>query len=219
MVKKVLIFGGSGGLAKKLITDFLILNYEVSVVTRMQNKTTENKGIFSIFYVDKKYSEFNPEVFYDIVIFTQCLFDPCELVGINEERIVIEFDVGLIQPILLTKRFMQLNYTSIKQDICFIGSTSAYSGFKKTSTYCAIKHGLLGFVRAMNDEYNDSNIRFWLFSMGSMNTSMGRKVLGQDMATFLDPADVSQRIVSSLISQSNMFEPEILIKRRNVRFI
>jgi NAD(P)-dependent dehydrogenase (short-subunit alcohol dehydrogenase family) len=218
MVKKVLIFGGSGALAEKLIADFLILNYEVSIVTRIQNKTSESKGKLSRFFVDQNYLEFNPELFYDIVIFTQCLFDPCELVGIDEERIVLEFDVGLVQPILLTKRFLQLSHTGTRQDICFIGSTSAYSGFKKTSIYCAVKHGLLGFVRAMNDEYNDSDKRFWLFSMGSMNTFMGRKVLGQDASTFLDPADVSQRIVSSLTSHSNMFEPEVLIKRRNVRF-
>jgi short-subunit dehydrogenase len=219
VVKKIIIFGGSGGLAEKLINDFYLSNYEVSVVTRVQNKTTRSNDKILSHYVDINYLEFYPKIFYDIVIFTQCLFEPCELVSVDDKRINAEFEIGLIQPIILAKRFLQLNKLNNKQDICFIGSTSAYSGFKKTSIYCAVKHGLLGFVRAMNDEYNDTNKRFWLFSMGSMNTPMGKKVFGQDTSTFLNPADVSKRIVSSLTSESNMFEPEVLIKRRNIRFL
>ena len=69
----------------------------------------------------------------------------------------------------------------------------------------------------MNDEYSQTNIRFWLFSMGSMNTKMGLKVAGQDPNTFLDAVDVAKRIAASLVTESNLFEPEQIIRRRVIK--
>ena len=39
-----------------------------------------------------------------------------------------------------------------------IGSSSAYAGYEKTSLYCASKHALLGFSRALHDELKKYNI-------------------------------------------------------------
>ena len=88
-------------------------------------------------------------------------------------RIEQEIAVGLTDPILLTRSLLLTHppTPTERRDFAFIGSTSAYAGFKKTALYCAVKHGLLGFVRAMNDEYADAETRFWLFSMGTMNTA------------------------------------------------
>ncbi len=59
-----------------------------------------------------------------------------------------------------------------------------------------MKHGLLGLVRALNDEYAKTGKRFWLFSMGTMDTEMGRMLTDQDPPTgFLPPDAVAQRIV------------------------
>jgi len=139
----------------------------------------------------------------------------------NAEILKKEFQVGLFDIMTLTRKHLDLNKNSLdtgrRVDYAYIGSTSAYAGFKNTAIYCAVKHGLLGFVRAMNDEYSKTNIRFWLFSMGSMNTKMGLKVSGQDISTFLDPGDVAKRIADSILNQGNLFEPEQILRRRIVK--
>jgi short-subunit dehydrogenase len=124
--------------------------------------------------------------------------------------------------ILSTTRNLLLQYPprqEERRDFCFIGSTSAYSGFRNSSIYCAVKHGLLGFVRALNDEYAQTGVRFWLFSMGTMDTAMGRKLSEQDPQTYLQPADVAARIVEAISSASNIFEPEMILRRRTIRFL
>jgi short-subunit dehydrogenase len=77
---------------------------------------------------------------------------------------------------------------------------------------------VLGLVRALNDEYRDTDTRFWLFSMGTMNTEMGATLADQDPSSFLQPEDVAARIVSSISSESNLFEPEVIMRRRTIRF-
>ncbi len=101
-------------------------------------------------------------------------------------------------------------------DYCLIGSTSSYQGFANSAAYCMVKAGLVGLVRALNDEYRESNRRFWLFSMGTMDTPMGRQLTDQDPTTFLSPDDVAKRIVETISSPSNLFEPEVILRRRHV---
>jgi NAD(P)-dependent dehydrogenase (short-subunit alcohol dehydrogenase family) len=171
--------------------------------------------------VESEYTEFEFSRPSDMVILTQALFEPASLTTMASEAITDEVSVGLVDPMLITRSFLRAfpSVPGVRRNICFIGSTSAYAGFKNTSVYCAVKHGLLGFVRAMNDEYATTDDRFWLFSMGTMQTEMGGKVLGQDVSTYLQPRDVAQRIVSAIISPSNLFEPEVIIRRRAVKFL
>jgi len=75
-----------------------------------------------------------------------------------------------------------------------IASSSAYSGFAKTAAYCASKHGLLGFSRALDDELRGRGVRVIAVSPGSIKTPMGRKVRGQTYETFMDPREVADVI-------------------------
>jgi hypothetical protein len=54
--------------------------------------------------------------------------------------------------------------------------------------------------------------------MGTMNTEMGALLVDQDSTSFLQPEDVARRIVDSLASSTNLFEPEVLMRRRKIRF-
>jgi short-subunit dehydrogenase len=129
--------------------------------------------------------------------------------------------VGLTSHILLTRKLIAAHppLPDERRDFCYIGSTSAYAGFSNTSVYCAVKHGLLGFVRAMNDEYSKTDVRFWLFSMGTMNTEMGAALVEQDSTSFLQPKDVADRMIAAITSASNLFEPEVIMRRRSIRFL
>jgi NAD(P)-dependent dehydrogenase (short-subunit alcohol dehydrogenase family) len=228
-VRTISIFGASGGLARAIARTFLNHEWKVIAVCRMHSEN-KLKDEFSseialknleIVTVHRSYSEYEFQQASDIILFTQALFEPSPLIDMKSEDINDEITVGLTVPIHLTQKYLQ-KYPSIQEkprNICFIGSTSAYAGFKNTSVYCAVKHGLLGFVRALNDEYAHTSDRFWLFSMGTMLTEMGNKVQGQDSSTYLKPNDIAKRIYNSLTDSSNLFEPEVIIRRRHIKFI
>ena len=226
---KVAIFGASGGLAECLIKDSLRQECFVDAITRensdSKSKLNEIKKIYrdrlDIKTVVNLYSKFNFQIEYDTLILTQSIFSPQELIKKSDDAINREIDVGFTEIIKITRNFL-LKFppkNNNLKNIAIIGSTSSYSGFAKSTTYCAIKHGLVGFIKALNDEYVDTNYRFFLFSMGTMKTNMANNISNQDPNTFLNPNDVSKKIISSLLDKSNIFEPEVLIKRRKVKFI
>jgi NAD(P)-dependent dehydrogenase (short-subunit alcohol dehydrogenase family) len=226
---KSLIFGASGGLADAIAQTLLAREGHVDLVTReakrgeVEHKFHEavRRNRARVFAVEHKYSSFNPEQPCDAYFFTQALFSPKPIIAMDDVEIAKEIEVGLVEVIQLARKLLS-QYPpnpNERRDYCFIGSTSAYAGFRNTSVYCAVKHGLLGFVRAMNDEYAQTNTRFWLFSMGTMNTEMGRRLTEQDSSSFLQPADVAGRIVEAICSPSNLFEPEVILRRRTIRFL
>ena len=226
---KAIIFGASGGLALAVGRAFLDRGWHTDLVTRETRYDAVRQrfagdidaGKARVHSVARRYSEFLPSGQYDAFIFAPALFEPMALTQRKEASIEAEIDVGLTDPVRLTRNFLlqTLPTPDQRRDFCYIGSTSAYAGFRNTSVYCAVKHGLLGFVRAMNDEYGKTNTRFWLFSMGTMNTEMGRKLVEQDAASFLQVDDVAGRIVDAVCSRSNLFEPEIILRRRSIRFL
>jgi NAD(P)-dependent dehydrogenase (short-subunit alcohol dehydrogenase family) len=226
---KSLIFGASGGLAEAIGHALLARGWQVDLVTRQpkqetvehkfQNMARENRA--RVFAVDHKYSSFSPELACNAYFFTQALFSPKPIVAMDDGGIAKEIEVGLVDIIQLVRGILSQHPPDPgeRRDYCFIGSTSAYAGFRNSAVYCAVKHGLLGFVRAMNDEYAQTNTRFWLFSMGTMDTEMGRRLTDQDRSSFLQPADVAGRIVEAVCSDSNIFEPEVILRRRTIRFL
>jgi hypothetical protein len=55
--------------------------------------------------------------------------------------------------------------------------------------------------------------------MGTMDTEMGRRLTEQDQSSFLQPGGVAGRIVEAICSQSNIFEPEVILRRRTIGFL
>ena len=228
MSQTALIFGASGGLANSLADDLLARGWKVDLVTRESRRpilegrfrTSLAAGAVRVFCVNGSYADFIAEQPYQIYLFTQALFEPMPLVETTSGDIEKQVAVGLTGPIMLARSLLLTHppASAERREFAFIGSTSAYAGFKKTAVYCAVKHGLLGFVRAMNDEYADTQTRFWLFSMGTMNTEMGARLVDQEPASFLQPEDVAKRIADSLTASNNLFEPEIIMRRRKIRF-
>lgn len=226
---RALILGASGGLASAVAERLLARAWQVDLVTRAQKATkvqarfaaTLTEGQARLCTVEKEYIQFEPVECYDAHFFLQALFTPCALTQMEEPRIETEIGVGLTNHILLTRKLLAAHppLPNERTDFCYIGSTSAYAGFRNSSVYCAVKHGLLGFVRAMNDEYSNTDVRFWLFSMGTMNTEMGAALVDQDSTSFLQPGDVADRILAAITSASNVFEPEVLMRRRTIRFL
>lgn len=226
---RAIIFGASGGLAVAVTAAALARGWKLDLVTRraraaqlalhFADALQANQA--QLHCVEQRYTEFVPERSYDAVFFLQSLFCPAPLVQLAPERIGEEIAVGLEEIVLLTQKLLVHDrpQAGARRDYCYMGSTSAYAGFKDTAVYCAVKHGLLGFVRAMNDEYRHTDARFWLFSMGTMRTEMGMRLVRQDPESFLPPAEVAERILAAIDTKSNLFEPEVIVRRRTIRFL
>ena len=124
-----------------------------------------------------------------------------------------------IYPSNLCDLYLFDNYLAIirRQDFVFIGSTSAYEGFANTVPYSSAKFALRGLVSALNSEYKNSQRRFFLASMGTMQSKMGKKLTEQDFSTFLMPNRVAIRILDGVLDETGNFEPEIIIRRRVIR--
>lgn len=229
--RKAIIFGASGGLASAIADGYLQRGALITLVSRAARRQNVldrfgaaiDAGHAYLHLVNERYTEYDSgsdtAAPYDAIFFTQALFNPTPLVDMSDERIEAEILHGLTEQIRLTRALLRAHPAGAEErrDICFTGSTSAYAGFANTSVYCAIKHALVGFVRAMNEEYTQTDTRFWLFSMGSMDTEMGQSVPRQDTTSFLRNTEVAERILDSVEHPSNMFEPEVLIRRRTIR--
>jgi 3-hydroxybutyrate dehydrogenase len=210
---RALVYGGSGGLAQSLIKALSDQDWAVDIVTRRGGDAASDHQ------VEKLYSEFAPVFAPDAVFFPQALFVRKSLTATGDDEIEQSLTVGLTDIIKTVRNLLAADTDRDRRvDYAFIGSTSAYAGFANTAVYCAVKHGLLGLVRALNDEYAKTGKRFWLFSMGTMDTEMGRMLTDQDGTSFLSPDAVAQRIVGALSAADNLFEPEVVIRRRSVRF-
>jgi len=224
---KALLFGASGGLATEIGRQGLAAGWHMDFVTRSGGQAGNvfaaalASGQARLFIASQGYAGFELAEAHDAVFFTQALFAPRPLAETPVGRIVEEINVGLSEIIASTAALLA-RYPPVagqRRDFCYIGSTSSYAGFRNTAVYCAVKHGLLGFIRAMNDEYAQTDTRFWLFSMGTMDTEMGAKVTGQDAASYLKPADVAARIIAAIAERSNIFEPEVILRRRTIRLL
>jgi NAD(P)-dependent dehydrogenase (short-subunit alcohol dehydrogenase family) len=224
---RALIVGASGGLARALGRRLTRAGFALDLATRPEREDAVRqafadelaRGQARTVIAPDGYAALPVESAPEAVFFGSALFAPTPLVRESEASIADQIRVGLEAPIALTRRLLRMEGPT-RRDFGYIGSTSAFAGFADTAVYCAVKHGLLGFVRAMNAEYAGTDFRFWLFSMGTMDTEMGRRLKAQDPTSFLDPDQVARRIVDAVADrEGNLFEPEMVIRRRAIRFL
>lgn len=102
-------------------------------------------------------------------------------------------------------------------NVVILGSTSSYEAGSGTVIYGAAKAGTLALVKALNKEYVDTDIRFWLISFGTLANKMGSKVPNQELDSLLDVNMVAQEIFDKVNNKSNLWQPEIIIRRRHIR--
>jgi NAD(P)-dependent dehydrogenase (short-subunit alcohol dehydrogenase family) len=141
--------------------------------------------------------------------------------GPIEKTSIKEFDdcffINVRAPFLLARAAIPHMRQAGWGRIVNVGSSSAYAGFSSTAAYCASKHALLGLSRAMFHELKNEKIRVYCVSPGSIKTEMGRKVVGQDYDTFMDPEEVSSFILQIIEYDGNMISEEIRLNRMHTQ--
>lgn len=220
-----LVIGAASELGSKIVLGLTERGISVTAVSRSP-LSSEVVNVFKSTETDSEhklvdsYLEIGFDKDYKYIFFVTGIFNYNKIINISEKEITKEIKENISQPILLTKRFLDIceKNAIFNKNFIYIGSTTAYQGFSNMSTYCASKFALRGFVQSMNDEYKTTGNRFFLVSMGTMNTKMGRKyaeTAGRSIESLINPKYVAQRVLSSILDSETTFEPEIIFRHRN----
>jgi NADP-dependent 3-hydroxy acid dehydrogenase YdfG len=153
------------------------------------------------------------------LLIAQGLFIYEHLDSMSASEVYELVDANFISQIHVVHSFLQQVDKNKRTNIIILGSTSAYEAGKGTVIYGAAKAGMLAFIKALNKEYIDTDIRFWFISTGTLANEMGAKVPNQDPSSLLDPALVAKRIIETVTDESNLWEPEITIRRRQIKLV
>jgi NAD(P)-dependent dehydrogenase (short-subunit alcohol dehydrogenase family) len=208
--KRCLITGASGGLGEELARKFgglgcrLILTGRTekklrAVAERLESSARVENCVAADFRVKADLEELIESVVttiggLDVLINNAGVFPVGSLDTLSPAELDECLDVNLRSAILLCRAFAPAMAKAGWGRIVNIASSSAYAGFANTAAYCASKHGLLGFSRALDDELRGRGVRVIAVSPGSIKTPMGRKVRGQTYETFMDPREVADVI-------------------------
>ena len=149
----------------------------------------------------------------DILVNSAGIFKIKSLKQSNITNFEDSFNINIRAPFLLCKEFSQDMVNKKWGRIVNLGSSSSYSGFKNGSIYCASKHAILGFSKAIHTELKENNVRTFCVSPASTKTKMARKSVDQNFDTFLDPKEVGEFIVHMITFDKEMISDEIRLNR------
>ncbi len=135
------------------------------------------------------------------------------LTFLSDDDFTSTFNINLRGPFMLCRAFASDMIKNQWGRIVNIGSSSSYLGTRNSSLYCAAKHGLLGFSRALHDELKEYNIRTFCISPGGTKTSMGHQIENQNFETFLDPEEIAETVSFICSFDGPMITEEIRLNR------
>jgi short-subunit dehydrogenase len=125
------------------------------------------------------------------------------------------FEPNLRGMIILTSCILGITPEEEELTIVNIMSTSALFGRAEETIYCAAKWGARGFTEALRTELKGKKRNIIAVYPGGMKTDFW-KVPGQnrDTGTFMDPADVAEKIVNAVSVTDKLFVTDITINRK-----
>lgn len=125
------------------------------------------------------------------------------------------FEANLKGMILLTSEILRFTPEDEELTIVNIMSTSALLGRAEETIYCAAKWGARGYTEALRTELKGLKRNIIAVYPGGMRTNFW-DIPGQnrDISSFMDPAEVAEKIVNAVIVTDKMFVTDITINRK-----
>ena len=229
--KNCLITGTNGGLGKEIAKEFakngcnlFLTGRNNEKLSSLKNELENDVSEIKIDFEDADLSDADEiqkliekvkGAFSNIDILVNCagVFPVKLLSDSTVEDFENCFSVNVKAAFVLCKEFSQGMISKKWGRIVNIASSSAYAGFKNTSIYCSSKHALLGLSRSLHSELKEYNVRTFCVSPGSIKTSMGKSVIGQNYETFLNPNEIAELIVHLVSFDNEMISQEIQLSR------
>ena len=229
--KNCLITGATGGLGKEIAKEFAKNGCNLFLTGRnneklnsLKNELENSVNEIKIDFEDadlsddgeiQKLIEKVKNTFVNIDILVNCagVFPVKLLSDSTVEDFENCFSVNVKAAFVLCKEFSQGMISKKWGRIINIASSGAYNGRSKTVVYRASKHALLGLSRSLHSELKEYNVRTFCVSPGSIKTSMGKSVIGQNYETFLNPNEIAELIVRLVSFDNEMISQEIQLSR------
>lgn len=228
MNKTVMITGASGGLGRALSYVFAKNGYNLILHGRdlMALEDLRKKlikahevicdiapGDITIDYTIALLADIAKKRDVDILINNAAMYVNREFACLSSAMVRKMINTNLIAPMLLTKKLFELFQRKQSGLIVNINSSAGKAGGDGETAYCAGKHGLSGFSKALQFDATRHNIRVIDVYLGAMKTGM---TLGRDgREKFSDPNEVAGLIFKTCEDYPSLRITEIDISRRN----
>jgi len=208
-----IIFGANGGLGKAFINLLSNSNDKVFLVyrkTKLKNNVykcniTDPSSIKNtLLSIKKKISKI------DFIINCSGYFE-YDKKNLNNSDLLKFFQVNTFPLIYFNIISKKLNINV--KNIITIGSSSCYEFFNLTNYYCASKMTLLPLIRNFNSL--NKKKKNYIFSMGTMDTRMGKKV--RNKIKRIDPNLIAKLILIEVQNENNK-NREFFFNRKKNKF-
>jgi short-subunit dehydrogenase len=153
----------------------------------------------------------------DILINNAGLGYRAPLEDLKRSEITEMIETDLSAPIHLTQAALPALARSAPSEIVNIASIAGLQGYAEGTVYCAVKHGVVGFSRALAEELKPRHIRVTTICAGSTNTEFYdrfRPTTPQDR--MLRTEDAVRALFYVLTSPSDVSHGEIVLRPRVV---
>jgi short-subunit dehydrogenase len=125
------------------------------------------------------------------------------------------FEANLKGMILLTSEILRLTPVEEELTIVNIMSTSALFGRTEETVYCAAKWGARGYTEALRIEFKGAKRNIIAVYPGGMKTDFWKiKDHFRDTSTYMDPAEVADKIVHAVLITDKLLVTDITINRK-----
>ncbi len=121
-------------------------------------------------------------------------------------------DSNLKGTFLFCKHVVPYMLTRGRGDVVNIASIAAHQGFEASTAYCAAKHGVLGFSRALALEVRKKGLRVITVSPGSVDTPMWEGMeWTPPRAKMLHAEEVAEAVLAALTISPTATVDEIIV--------
>jgi short-subunit dehydrogenase len=140
-----------------------------------------------------------------------------KLPDMSRDQITEMIETDLAAPIHLTQAALPALVKNAPSDIVNIASIAGLQGFPEGSVYCAVKHGVVGFTRALAEEVKPAGVRVTAICAGSVNTEFfDRFTPTLDRRQMLHVEDAVQTLLYVVTASPRVLHGEIVLRPRVV---
>ena len=139
------------------------------------------------------------------------------LADLKRAEIAEMIETNLAATIHLTQAALPSLVKSVPSDVVNLASIAGLEGFAEGSVYCAVKHGVVGFTRALAQELKPAGVRVTAICSGSVDTEFfDRFRPTTDKEKRLRTSDATDAVMWVLESPPHVLHGEVVIRPRVV---
>jgi NAD(P)-dependent dehydrogenase (short-subunit alcohol dehydrogenase family) len=136
---------------------------------------------------------------------------------LTRSQIAETIETDLAAPIYLTQAALGALKRNAPADVINIASIAGVQGFPEGTAYCAAKHGVVGFSRALAEELKPDNVRVTAICAGSIDTEFFDRFRPTlERARMLQVEDAVRALMYVLTSPPHVMHGEIVLRPRVV---